>query len=680
MITIKSKGIRKNPFLELLLNNYFSSDFNKDTIKCAVWGIEKSEVNILAEKEAKQKGIPILRLEDGIYRSYALEETSYSLYQSEVGIYYNAKEPSNLENILNSDWVPNNNDLENFRLCQQMIEKYNISKYNDAPDMPSYYLIRNHKKNILLIDQTYGDKSIEYGLASNEDFSLMLKEAIKKSDKYNVYVKMHPEVFVGKKQGYLKQEIDNLSPEERKKIILIQENYNAPSVIKEMDEVHVVTSQVGFDALLRNKQVCCYGVPFYSNWGITNDVKKIERRNKSRSVEDLFIALAFKLTNYINPFSGQRGDLLDLLEYISLQKRHKNYEEIVFYKTKLWKKTILDKFFKIKKSKYIFNENKLKLVKEKKQKLATWGFSKEKEILDNFICIEDGFIRSVGLGSDIEMPISLVADEGGIYFNPKKESDLEKILNYEYFTDYEKLIANEVINRILALKLTKYNVGQHTNIKEIKKSYPNKKIILVPGQVEDDASIAYGAVNIKTNFDLLKIVSEKRVGDVIVYKPHPDVLSGNRKSNQSPEEIIKELKKSFPDNIYWIEKGSNIVDCFDIADEVHVITSTSGLEAILRDKKVYTYGLPFYGGYGLTEDFEKYPRHRKKLTKEELMLGCYVLYPRYFLPGNNHYMNALSAIKYLSAKANKKIITKKNILNQAKRKVRLCIKTIQALI
>lgn len=680
MIAVKSKGIRKNPFLELLLNSSISPSFNQNTKQCAVWGIEKSEVNIAAEAEAKTKGIPILRLEDGIFRSYSLEEKSYSLYQSEVGIYYNAKEPSNLENVLNSDWMASDKDLECFRLCKQMIEKYNISKYNDSPDMPSYYLVRNHKKNVLLVDQTYGDKSIEYGLASDSDFSLMLKEAIKKSDKYNIYVKIHPEVFIGKKQGYLKKEIDNLSPEDRKKIILIQEDYNAPSVIKYMDEVHVVTSQVGFDALLRNKQVYCYGIPFYSNWGITTDIKKIQRRNKIRSVEDVFIALTFKLTNYINPFTLKRGGLLDLLEYISLQKRHKKYNNLVFFKTKLWKKPILDNFFKIKKSTYVFNKEKLNMAKTNKEKLATWGFPKETDLVGNFICIEDGFIRSVGLGSDIEMPISLVADEGGIYFNPQKESDLEKILNFEVFTDYEQEIGQEVIRQILLSKITKYNVGKETGIKEVRNLYPNKKIILVPGQVEDDASITYGAVKIRTNMELLEIVSERNNGGVIIYKPHPDVLSGNRKSNQSPEESIGLLKKKFPNNIYLIEKESNITDCFDVADEVHVITSTSGLEAILRDKKVYTYGLPFYGGYGLTEDFEKYPRPRRTLTKEELMLGCYVLYPRYLTPGNLNYTNALSAIRYLSEKSTKKIKPKKSLLNQAKRRIKLCIKTIQALI
>ena len=127
-----------------------------------------------------------------------------------------------------------------------------------------------------------------------------------------------------------------------------------------------------------------------------------------------------------------------------------------------------------------------------------------------------------------------------------------------------------------------------------------------------------------------------------------------------------------------METEGNIVDCFNISDEIHVMTSTAGLEAILRDKEVYTYGLPFYGGYGLTNDYEKFPRTRRKVSKEELIFACYAVYPRYKFPDENHYTNALSVIRHLSGIKNKKV--NKTLMNKIKRKVKLCIKTIQALV
>ena len=39
--------------------------------------------------------------------------------------------------------------------------------------------------------------------------------------------------------------------------------------------------------------------------------------------------------------------------------------------------------------------------------------------------MEDGFLRSVGLGSDFNLPASLVLDRSGIYFDPQAPSDLE---------------------------------------------------------------------------------------------------------------------------------------------------------------------------------------------------------------------------------------------------------------
>ena len=47
---------------------------------------------------------------------------------------------------------------------------------------------------------------------------------------------------------------------------------------------------------------------------------------------------------------------------------------------------------------------------------------------------------------------------------------------------------------------------------------------------------------------------------------------------------------------------ADILACIQAADEVHTITSLSGFEALLRDKKVTCYGAPFYSGWGLTED------------------------------------------------------------------------------
>ena len=54
----------------------------------------------------------------------------------------------------------------------------------------------------------------------------------------------------------------------------------------------------------------------------------------------------------------------------------------------------------------------------------------------------------------------------------------------------------------------------------------DKRIVLVPGQVEDDASVQLGCRDIRTNLGLIQAARAARPEAFIIYKPHPDVLSG----------------------------------------------------------------------------------------------------------------------------------------------------------
>jgi len=70
-----------------------------------------------------------------------------------------------------------------------------------------------------------------------------------------------------------------------------------------------------------------------------------------------------------------------------------------------------------------------------------------------------------------------------------------------------------------------------------------------------------------------------------------------------------------------------------MVDEVHVNTSLAGFEALLRDKRVTTYGVPFYAGWGLTNDLGPVPTRRTaRRSIDELVAAALILYPRYFDP------------------------------------------------
>ena len=151
------------------------------------------------------------------------------------------------------------------------------------------------------------------------------------------------------------------------------------------------------------------------------------------------------------------------------------------------------------------------------------------------------------------------------------------------------------------------------------------RVLLVVGQVEDDMSIQLGGVGIKTNLALLKEVRTRNPDSYIIYKPHPDVQTGLRVGNIPAAEILRYADQ--------VELDASILECFEIVDELHTITSLSGFEALIRGLKVYCYGLPFYAGWGLTQDlYSSQRRNNKNITLETLLYVTLVEYPTYNLP------------------------------------------------
>ena len=62
------------------------------------------------------------------------------------------------------------------------------------------------------------------------------------------------------------------------------------------------------------------------------------------------------------------------------------------------------------------------------------------------------------------------------------------------------------------------------------------------------------------------------------------------------------------------------------------MTSLAGFEALLRGKPVWTYGRPFYAGWGLTHDALDFPRRDRRLDLDQLIAGALIAYPIYVHP------------------------------------------------
>lgn len=213
-------------------------------------------------------------------------------------------------------------------------------------------------------------------------------------------------------------------------------------------------------------------------------------------------------------------------------------------------------------------------------------------------------------------------DSRGIYFDPTLTSDLEYILNTYEFEDELITRAQKFQEYLTTHKISKYNLHQDRQL-SLPKHKEGQNILLVPGQVEDDASIIYGADGM-SNLELLKQARANAPDAYIIYKPHPDVLAGNRKGCIPPKTALK-----YADTIIT---EASLDSVLSLTDEVHTMTSLVGFEALMRGKKVYTYGLPFYAGWGLTIDAQKCTRRERRPTLPQLVAAVYLLYPRYVDP------------------------------------------------
>jgi len=214
----------------------------------------------------------------------------------------------------------------------------------------------------------------------------------------------------------------------------------------------------------------------------------------------------------------------------------------------------------------------------------------------------------------------LVLDKTGIYYDPNQTSDLETLLQTKKFNEEELIRANLLKQSLLENELSKYNLGSSFEKSQLPVE-KGQKIILIPGQVEDDASIKKGCIDVKTNAELIKAVRKNNPDSYLIYKPHPDVVSGNRKGK-----VDKFITDQFADLVLT---DTSITDCLSVVDEVHTMTSLVGFEGLMRELKVVCYGIPFYSGWGLTQDFHTVERRTRKLSLNELVHATLIDYPMY---------------------------------------------------
>ncbi len=618
------------------------------------WGVNLPD-------EVKRLGKKVTHIEDGFIRSMelgAFHTPPLSLNFDTSAVYFDSSQPSDLEQLLaNYNFDADSELMQRAVKLRECIVAHGISKYNHAAhvDIISVYGPKT-KERILVIGQVEDDASIRYGCDKNYTNNDLVRIASLENPDAEIIYKPHPDVLNRKRQ-FLSD------PEEVKDIAsIIYSDIPLTDAFETIDRVYTITSQAGIEALIRGIPVTTLGCPFYAGWGITDDRQQNPRRNRTLTVDQVFAASFILYPRYFSDVYKRDASPEEIVEHIIKAKKLRaalllnqqiERKSLYAFHVNDWKRDFLNTIFDDKHIIYLpfkitdkeFTSNWLEKIKKDRQaEILVWGMNAPGSIKaagKKITYVEDGFVRSVGLGSARTLPFSLNFDTRTPYFNAQEPSDLETLLNtYDFKRDPELLDrARVLMEKILALKMSKYNHAKPVSVSDIYGPKQQKRVLVV-GQVEDDASILYGSNKRMNNNDLVHCAFMENPDAHIIYKPHPDVLAGRRKhlSNSADVAHIAQI----------VDQSLSIADALETIDHVYTITSQVGFEALLRNIHVTTFGCPFYAGWGLTDDRQLNSRRQTKLSVLELFAGSYLLYPQYFNPYSKERISAEEAIGALA--------------------------------
>lgn len=620
-------GVRRLANLAAFLPEYdLRARPGRDAAAVLGWGMKPTAAH--GRRWAKKHSVPYVALEDGLIRSVGLGEAgaaSVSLVADDLGIYYDATRPSRLEQLIATapDWMTSDLRARARTLIDRIVES-GLSKTNmGGPLDPS---LLKPGRRVLIVDQTFGDASIGYGMAGPDSFTAMLGAARRDEPDAELIVKRHPAVAAGRKRGCIPAEaLDGVT--------LIDTDVRPADLLTNVDAVYTVTSGLGWEALLRGLPVRCFGAPFYSGWGLTDDAVDTGRRGQARDIESIAAAALIRYARYVDPVTGKLCEAEQALErLIALRDRADRLAGlnacVAFAPAK---RPPVRRLLNSPKGpvRYFASAARARAAAESEGgRIVCWAsrigpdFQAATEgFTGQVLRMEDGFIRSRGLGSDFVGALSVTLDDLGVYYDAAAPSRLEALIEQGGFPPVLLARARSLRERIVSAGLSKYNLPAPPGAFD---AWPcDRPRILIVGQVENDQSIIRGCADIRTNSGLIAAVRADHPDAFLIYKNHPDVLAGNR-PGMLDASAIQAVDAS--------ADGLDIIQCLDNADRLATLTSLSGFEALLRGKPVTTYGTPFYAGWGLTEDRVPAPRRTRRATLDDLVAAALILYPVYVAP------------------------------------------------
>jgi len=584
-----------------------------------VWG--QSPTARRGEAVARARGARVLRVEDAFLRSLhpgRSGDPPLGLCLDRTGVHFAPDAPSDLETLLATHPLDDTPLLDRARAASAAIRAAHLSKYNAFdPALPV-----PKAPYVLVVDQTRGDAALAQTGTGPASFAEMLTAARLDNPGSRIVIKTHPETQAGHRAGHFGPA--DLAPG----VTLLTDPVSPWTLFEGATAVYTVSSQLGFEAIFAGHKPRVFGRPFYAGWGLTEDVLPPARRTRRLSRAQLFAAAMILYPTWYDPYRDRLCALEDVVATLEAQARawRADRRGYVAMGMRAWKRTPLQRFFG-RPARLRFAdraETALRLTRDSGRVPMVWAGQETPAMAAPdlaLIRVEDGFLRSRGLGADLIPPLSLVTDDLGIYYDPTRESRLERLIAEAARLPPEALIRAEKLRQsLIRARLSKYNLGGAGP-----KALPEGARVLVPGQVEDDASVRLGGGAIGTNRGLLAQARAAFPDAVLIYKPHPDVEAGLRPGALPEAEALIHADA--------VLARADPIALIEAVDRVCTLTSLLGFEALIRSVPVTCLGAPFYAGWGLTQDLGPVPdRRRARPDLAALVHAVLIAYPRYLDP------------------------------------------------
>lgn len=628
----------------------------RDEVDIAIrWGIRPNTENEHTGAYFERVGAETVYLEDGFLRSIAIGlsgEPTLSLVMDDLTPFYNATMPSRIEATLNAGYRASDAERARARAAIDRIAETKVTKYNFAP-YRHVTVGRPGRKKILIVDQRAGDQSISSGLASPESFQRMITEALALVGEYDIIVKTHPDANVGGKASAIGAETLAFL-RGNPAVTIVTEDMNGFSLIDQMDKVFVVSSGMGFEALLAGREVWCFGVPFYAGWGLTVDRTKVPRRTARPSLEDVFHLFYIGLSRYYDPVARRRCEIEEMIEHIAEMRPWTMPEppsaeaaasapslpglgQQVPPSATVWlvgfdaaARRMVDLLLPGRRIEEVAPGATIDRIDEAVQASTNpvfliWNgatlpglqrFVKRTSFA--VLHLAPGFVQLPGFGQDPEvLPVSYMLPDGAPVADTPPHATLERLLSETDFSPELLAAARGLRGRLLASGLMWQ--GRAADLPQGAESLPDpaERAVLVLGQPDRPGLPGAAA--------LIALARAENPDSRVIYR-----APAGDGGLTADDPLLADQ------DCDWLPGTVPAATLFPRVSRVYTVDGLDGFEAALRGLPVRVLGQPFYAGWGIEAISEagKPCKRPRKLGLDALFAGVYMLGQHCLNPGD----------------------------------------------